>query len=265
MLTDTHCHLDVFFDSGRLDNVINSAKENGVKSMIAVGTEESDWYLYDSISRNYDCVDFSVGLHPTLATNNWQTQIAKIPHFIDRVVAIGEIGLDFHHLSDNENLRHSQITIQKAAFSSQLQLAKNFNLPVIVHCRDAFAETIDIIRESGINFSKILFHCYAGDRYTTEQLATLGAYMSFSGVVTYKNAIEIRESLRLVPLNRLLIETDSPFLAPTPMRGNENQPAFIIHIAKYIAQFLEIDLDTLCLILEENKKNWLNKKEVQNS
>ena len=256
MITDTHCHLDEFFDTGRLDNIIGAAKENGVSSMIAVGTEESDWFLYDSIAQNYDCVEFTIGLHPTIAKSNWAEQISKISFFADRAVAIGEIGLDFYRLSDDKFLKREQIKIQKEAFAAQLQLAKNHNLPAVIHCREAFDDTINLLINSGINLTKVVFHCYTGDSNVTKRLIELGVYISFSGIVTYKNANEIRESLKLVPMPQLLIETDAPFLAPTPMRGQENQPAFLFHTAKYITNFLKLDFNEFCSITTANAKKF---------
>jgi TatD DNase family protein len=242
-LVDTHVHIN--FDSFQtdLDEVGQRWREAGVVRLVHSCVEPSEFGAIRAIADRFPEVSFAVGLHPLDVEKSWTdasaAEIATLAKSESRVVAIGETGLDFFKASNLEQ--------QMAAFRSQLGIAQQLNLPVIIHCRDA-AEAMaqllqDFWREQGpVNG---VMHCWGGSPEQTQWFLDLGFYISFSGTVTFKKATEIQAAAQMVPRDRLLIETDCPFLAPVPKRGKRNEPAYVYHVAQQVATLRGISLEEL--------------------
>ena len=240
-LIDTHTHLEGFARRGELPGVLLRAKEAGVEAMIAIGTDTDDWGLYREIASGHaGSVHYSVGLHPCSVDETLTSRVAQIEAFWTgkgpRPVALGECGLDRFHLPKEPALAASLFSLQRSAFEAQLAIAKGLDCPVVVHSRGAFEETVGLIDASGIDWKRVIFHCFSEG---TEQMAVLlgrGGWGSFTGILTYKSAESIRASAKLQGIDRFMAETDAPYLTPVPHRGKPNEPAFVSHTVRFAAE-----------------------------
>lgn len=243
-LIDSHCHLEKFAKAGNLREILARAVEAGVDRMIAVGTDASDWGLYRDLAKSFQGqIDYTVGIHPCSVDAQWRDQAQAIStFFIPPVgpVALGEIGLDYFHLPKDSEAAAEVVALQKEAFAFQLDIAYQLDCPVVVHSRHAFADCVAMIDASGVDWSRVVFHCFSEGPSSMEMLLERGGYGSFTGVLTYKNAREVREAALLQGVDRLMLETDSPFLTPMPHRGKPNEPAFLSHTARFAAELFEM-------------------------
>ena len=244
MLIDSHCHIDgEQFDADR-DEVVARAREAGVVAMLNIGTGDpntDDFRRAVAVAEQYDGVYASVGVHPhdaKLYDNAAEAQLVELAAS-EKVIAWGEIGLDFFY-------DHSPRDVQADVFRRQIRKARELRLPIIIHSRDADDETVDVLTEecSWDGFRGIM-HCFGGTAPMAEALMKLGFLISFAGNVTFKKADNLRDAARVVPLDRLLVETDCPFLTPVPFRGKRNEPSFVVHTAKFLADFYGVDLAVL--------------------
>ncbi len=247
LLVDSHCHIDSDqFDTDR-ELVIARAREAGVAAMLVVGTGEAD--VIENFARVIRLADSnenvfcSIGVHPHDAKTFGPTEaenLIKLANSSEKVIAWGEIGLDFYY-------DYSPREIQKEVFIRQLRIARELNLPVIIHSRDADDETISILTQEcrDSSFRGGIMHCFGGTPEMARTLMDIGFLISFAGNVTFKKAENLREAAKIVPLERLLIETDCPFLSPVPMRGKRNEPSFVKHTAKFLAELYGIELSDL--------------------
>lgn len=229
---DSHCHLDQpRFDEDR-DEVIRRAVEAGVTRMVTIGA--SDGMVTNraavALAAQYDCVFATVGIHPHDAKLVDDAVLAELRDLArsPRVVAIGETGLDYYY----DNSPREQ---QRDAFRKFLQLCRDVNLPCVIHLRDAYDDAVEIMKDEKAAEIGGVIHCFSGDRENARAFLDLGFDLSFSGIVTFKNADELRAVARMVPDDRFLIETDAPFLAPIPYRGKRNEPAYVLQTAAAIA------------------------------
>ncbi len=258
-MIDTHCHLEMdAFDNDR-ENVIKRAREAGLEAVITIGSDFEGCKGAVELANKYDFIYASVGIHPHDAKDfteeifnqikEWTTPLhpplSKGRQQRGKVVAIGEIGLDYHY-------DHSPREIQKDVFKKQLYYAKEINLPVIIHSREAKKDTIKILEESGV--TKGVMHCFSGDMEMAERIMNMGFYISIAGPVTFKNAAKLREIAKAIPDDYLLIETDAPYLTPEPLRGKRNEPAFVVHTAKFIAELRGISYKDIDRITTLNTK-----------
>jgi TatD DNase family protein len=253
-LIDTHCHLD-FFGNG-LDSILQRAKEASVEAMIACGTEAADWPLHCETASRYPHVHYSVGIHPINVTQNWEADLETLEQFFSQTpqpVAMGEIGLDYHTI---EGDAAAIIARQKEAFQKQLLIAKRRNCPIIIHSRNAFEDCKTLIDRSQCNWENIVIHCFSEDAAAIRAVNARGGRGSFTGIVTYKNAENIRQALLAQGVERLMLETDSPYLAPVPFRSKQNEPAFVREIARYVATLLGLSESELCGITTQNAKSF---------
>jgi TatD DNase family protein len=229
MLIDSHAHLEMKeFDTDRED-VIQRAREEGVEYIVTVGTSLSLSRKAITLAQKYECVYATVGVHPhdvAKTNNNTYDEIRRLAGE-KKVVAYGEIGLDYFR---NISPREKQVEM----FRLQLELAQELKLPVIIHDRDAHEQSLRMVRESGVRNG--VFHCFSGDYAMALQCIDLGFYISIPGVVTFDKSKVLQDVARHVPLDSILLETDCPYLAPVPHRGSRNEPSFIIHTAKKVAQ-----------------------------
>ena len=246
IFVDSHCHIDgEAFDADR-DEIVERAKNAGVNMMLTVGTgnpHEGEIKRAVEVAERYENVFASVGVHPHDAK---VYDDAAEKHLIDlaksspKVVAWGEIGLDFYY-------DHSPREVQSEVFTKQIRAARELDLPIIIHSRGADAETVEILTAecSDANFRGGVMHCFGGTAEMAQALMKIGFLISFAGNVTFKKAENLREAARAVPLDKLLIETDCPFLAPAPFRGKRNEPAFVVETAKFLAEFYGVGLEQL--------------------
>ncbi|MBZ2175073.1 TatD family hydrolase [Schnuerera sp. xch1] len=249
MLIDSHAHLDnEKFDPDR-DRLIKSLKQSGIELIINPGDDLASSIRAVSLSEEYDNVFAAVGIHPHSAKEMDDSTIDILKSFTNRkkVVAIGEIGLDYHY--DN-----SPRDIQKEKFKEQLDLAKEVDLPVIIHSRDATQDTLEILKEAQNDKLEGVLHCYSGSVEMAMKYIDMGFYISLAGPVTFKNARIPKEVAKAVPMDKLLIETDSPYLTPEPHRGKRNEPVFVRYVAGIIAELRGITFEELATKTAENIK-----------
>jgi len=245
MFVDSHAHIDgAEFDTDR-DEVIQRARDAGVSAILNIGTGDPNSGALEravDLAEAHSDVYTAIGIHPhdaRLFDDEAEQLILKLISRSSRVIAWGEIGLDFHY--DN-----SPREVQTKVFRRQLQLAREANLPVIIHTREAETETIDILKSLGPTAGPPgIMHCFSGSSWLAKQAIDLGFYISFSGIVTFKNADELRATAKQLPLDRLLIETDCPFLAPVPYRGKRNEPAYVVEVARCLADLHGASLDEM--------------------
>lgn len=243
---DVHCHLDML--EGGAEQALKTAQEAGVKRIITIGTNPADLPTVIELSEKFSPHVFcTIGVHPhdgvkySAEVGEFLRQNAQHP----RVVAIGEIGLDYYY---NQSPKEEQLV----AFREQLQIAADVGLPVEIHTRDAEEDTVKLLEEFEGRVKGII-HCFTGTDYLAKEALRLGYNISISGVVTFKNAESLRQTVRdIVPLDRLHVETDAPFLAPVPMRGRPNTAAYVVHTAQVVADLKNVSLQTLS---EQTKKN----------
>lgn len=248
MLVDSHCHLNFPDFKEDLDGVIQRAREAGVRVMQTICTEMEEFDEVHSIAQKYDGVYCSVGVHPNdsahVKITSAEELIAKTSY--PKVIGIGETGLDYHYeRSDRET--------QKRSFIEHIKAARQTGLPLIVHTRDADQDTMEILQnEMEKGAFKGLIHCFTSSKELADKAIELGLYISVSGIVTFKNAGAIRDALKDVPIDRLLVETDAPYLAPMPHRGKRNEPSFTIHTNKMLAEIKSIDEQKCAAITTHN-------------
>ena len=250
MLIDTHCHLDFPDFAPERDAVVARAKAAGIGRLITISTRVDHFADYAAIAEAYDDVYCTVGTHPHNAHLEPEAAAGRIVELArhPKCVGIGEAGLDYHYD------RAPRETAQRV-FRSHIGAARESGLPLVIHTRDADEDTARILEEEmGKGAFNALLHCFTGSRELAERALELGLYISFSGVVTFKAAEELRAVARTVPLDRLLVETDCPYLAPIPYRGKRNEPAYVVETAKRLAELRGLSLDELARVTTENFK-----------
>lgn len=249
MLVDSHCHLDRL-DLGPynadLGAALAAARECGVDRVLCVGVDRSNAETVRAIARSHEGVYASVGIHPLDIADTAESveslcQLAAFPE----VVAVGETGLDYYYSRDNSEL-------QQHSFRAHLQAAARLGKPVIVHSREAREDTLALIREAGDSKIGGVLHCFTETWEMAREAIDLNYFISFSGIITFKNAAELREVVKKVPLDRLLVETDSPYLAPVPFRGKTNEPKYAREVAACVAELKGISLEEVAAITSAN-------------
>ncbi|MBS5788789.1 MAG: TatD family hydrolase [Clostridioides difficile] len=256
MLFDSHAHLnDERFDEDR-DELINSLKEKSVDLVVNPGADIETSKSAVELSKKYDFIYAAVGVHPHDVSDLDDTAIDTLRNLAienNKVVAIGEIGLDYYY-------DYSPRDSQKEWFKKQILLANELKLPIIIHDRDAHADTFDIIKEYKSDEIGCVLHCYSGSVELAREYIKLGCYISIPGTVTFKNSRKVREVAREIPLDRLFIETDSPYMAPEPHRGKRNDPSLVAFVADKIAQEKGISYEEVCDKTKENAKKFFKIK-----
>ncbi|MEO0509009.1 MAG: TatD family hydrolase [Verrucomicrobiota bacterium] len=248
-LIDSHCHLLGFKRRNELDAVLDRAAEAGVRHFITIGTSPEDWVPYREMHETHKgTIDYTVGLHPCYAEDGWEEAVSQISSFFmppQAPVALGEIGLDYFHLPKDPVQAGEVILQQESAFRQQLMFASELECPVIIHSRDCFDECVRLIDESGIDWQRIVFHCFTYGANEMRQIKQRGGRASFTGIATYKSAKGVREAVREQGIERLMLETDCPYLTPEPHRGKPNEPAYIAYIAERCAEALAMETESL--------------------
>ncbi|SFF03279.1 TatD family hydrolase [Alteribacillus iranensis] len=250
MLFDTHVHLNIEQFEEDLLETITRAQENGVTLMNVVGFDHATIKKAIQLAEEYEFIYASVGWHPVDAIDmtpkelDWLKELSSHP----KVVALGEMGLDYHWDKSPKD-------VQKEVFRKQIHLAKEVDLPIIIHDREAHEDIVEILKEEKAEETGGIMHCFGGDLEIAKQCLDMNFYISFGGPVTFKNAKLPKEVAKEIPLDRLLVETDSPFLAPHPYRGKRNEPAYVRLVAEKIAELKEIPLEQLAEQTTKNAKN----------
>lgn len=237
MLIDSHCHLNFPDLAQRLPEVLANMAEAGVDKAIAISVSRQSFEEVHAIAQNHPNIYATVGIHP----DDPEAEEFSLEELLEhaarpKVVAIGETGLDYHWCKGDLAWQHQR-------FALHIEAANRSGLPLVVHTRDAAADTMRLLREHQAHAGVI--HCFTEDVHTAKLALDLGFYISFSGIVTFKNATAIQEAARYVPLDRLLVETDSPYLAPVPKRGKPNEPAYVRHTATFVAQLRGDSLENI--------------------
>lgn len=254
---DSHAHLDAPQFTGDRDEVVARAVEGGVELILNIGAGYLEAGFPDTalaLAEQYEFVYLAFGLHPhdaRLYNQEWEERLLKLSEH-PKALAWGEIGLDYYY--DN-----SPRQAQRDVFRRQIQLARDRRLPIIIHTREAEADTLAMLREewqgSGLNG---IMHCFTGTGEMAQASIELGFYISFSGIVTFKNAAPLRDVARQIPLDRLLIETDCPLLAPAPVRGTRNEPAYVRHVARQLAELREVSEEDVGRLTSANFRRLFN-------
>lgn len=255
MLIDTHCHLTMYEAGPDRSGVIQRATESGISRLITIGTDLEDSRQAIAIAEEHDSIYAAVGVHPHDVKDFTDSErvSANIRELASnkKVVALGETGLDYHYM-------HSPASIQQEHFRLEINLAKSLGLPVIIHSREAKEDTLRILKEEEVQLTGGVLHCFSGDMDMAEQAMEMGLYISFSGVITFKNAGKILDIVSAVSLHRILIETDAPFLTPHPHRGKKNEPAYVKYVAEKIAEVKDISLEELGTTVMSNASRLFN-------
>lgn len=261
MIIDTHTHLETFARAGTLAPALARAREAGLERMITIGTSPDDWTLYRQLAAEHrGFVEYSVGLHPCAVEENWPEALAQVEAFWQSTpapVALGEIGLDRFHLPKNDAAAAERIfRWQRDAFAEGLKIAGKLGCRVVVHSRGAFAECVQMIDEAEIDWRKVVFHCFTEGPAEMRELKVRGGFGSFTGILTYKTADNVREAAREQGMERLMIETDAPYLTPMPHRGKPNEPAFLRHTAEFAADLFGVPLEILAKTTTANARRF---------
>ena len=231
MLIDSHCHIDdARYDADR-EAMIQRAQAAGIGHFVTIGCDLDTSRAAVELAKQHPFISATVGVHPHEVRHikdGWYDELRTLAKS-ERVVAYGEIGLDYHY-------DHSPRDVQRERFREQVRLAREFRLPIVIHTREAQEDTIAILKEENGGDVGGVFHCFSGDAWLAKDALDLGFYLSFSGVITFQNAVMLRDIVKTVPLDRILVETDAPYLTPVPYRGKRNEPAYVRHVAEKIAE-----------------------------
>jgi TatD DNase family protein len=245
---DSHCHLDFPDFAEELDAVVARARAAGVERMVTISTRVAHGETYRALAERFDEVYFSIGTHPHQAAEEAETDAAAMRRFAahPKCVAIGEAGLDYHY-------DYAPRAVAERVFRAQIGLARELELPLVIHAREADEDVARILREemAAGPFSALL-HCFTSSRALAETGLELGLYISFSGVLTFKNSSDLRAIARDAPLDRVLIETDAPYLAPVPRRGKRNEPAYVVETAKVLAEAKGVSFGEIARATRDN-------------
>lgn len=252
MLIDTHCHLNKNYFNN-IDNVIETAKKHNVKKIIICACEKKDFNESIEICNKYNDVYLSLGFHPSEVDNVSEKDLLLLKKILksnSKIIALGEIGLDYYY---NKKNKEKQIQL----FENQLKLAEELALPVIIHSRDSFQDTYDILKKYHITG---VIHCFSGNLENANMYLRLGLYLGIGGVVTFKNS-HLKEVIKHIPLDRIVFETDSPFLTPEPYRGSINMPCYVKDIADYVSSIKNIDINEVERVTTGNVKSLFDLKD----
>jgi len=248
LFIDSHCHLDrldLSLYDDKLANVVQAASNAQVTKLLCVSVTLKDFPAMVEKTKAFDNVLLSCGMHPLNQDDEVNVEQLRTLADNPKVIAIGETGLDYHYAPETKAL-------QLDSFKKHIKVAKKLNKPLIIHTRDAQEDTLQVMREEGAENVGGILHCFTESWDMAEQALELGFYISFSGIVTFKNASALREVAKLVPDDRFLIETDAPYLAPVPHRGKENQPAYVVEVAKHLASIRGQSVETIAKLSTDN-------------
>ena len=252
-MIDSHCHLDHEPLFNNLDEIIKRSKDAGIEKILTICTTHESFDNIKKIIEKDQMIYGTFGIHPHETSNNHVTkeQIKKNIMSHNKIIGIGETGLDFYYKNSDKNL-------QIKSFEEHIKASIELKIPLIVHSRNAEKETFDILKKFNDINLKILMHCFTGSKDFAKKLLNFNTFFSASGIITFKNSKELQETFSFLPLSKLLIETDSPFLAPVPNRGKKNEPSFIRYTAEKLAELKKVSADDLISQTTKNFNNFFN-------
>jgi len=249
MLIDSHAHIHFKDFEGKIEELLARARDAGVSAIVNVGTDLASSREVVALAEKYSQIFAVVGVHPhdvaKMAPGDLEALVDLAKH--PKVVAIGEVGLDYYY-------EHSPREIQQSRLRDFIRLARQAGKPLVIHCRDAFSDCFPIFDSEDAWSIGGVFHCYTGDAETAAHITSKGFYVSFSGIVTFKKAVELQEAGRTAPLDKILVETDCPFLAPEPHRGKKNEPAYVRLVAEKLAQLKCVSLESIAKTTADNAR-----------
>lgn len=246
MFVDSHCHLDRLKAKGEaLDEVVQQAKDAKVQHMLCVAVSVKEFAQMKALVSGYDCVSMSCGVHPLHQEDACSYDTLLEHAKSDDVVAVGETGLDYFYSADTK-------PVQLTSFIDHIKVANVLKKPLIIHTRGAQEDTLRLLDEHYEQSTGAVLHCFTESLEMAQAAIEMGIYISISGIVTFKSAKELQEVVKQIPLNKLLIETDAPWLAPVPHRGDENQPKYVVEVAQFIANLKGISVEELAQITTDN-------------
>ncbi len=254
-MLDTHCHLnDAQFDND-IEVVVSNFLRAGGDKAICVAWDVASSKKAEQISNKYAQVYYSVGVHPDevagFNANELENLIKAAQSKQSKLVAIGEIGLDYFHNKENK-------AEQRVAFIKQIELANKYHLPIIIHCREAYGDTLEVLKQFAPFKYGAVMHCYSGSLEYANELLRLGVKISFTGTVTYKNAVNVKEVAKNIPLDSFFLETDCPYLAPVPHRGERNELAFVYNVAECVAELRNMAVSDLIAATDSNAQKFFH-------
>jgi len=247
MFIDSHCHLNLLAEEeGGLDAVIAQAKDNNVDHILCISIDKASCHDVINIAESYPDITASVGIHPNVdQQENFTVDELSSLASHDKVIAIGETGLDYFR-------SEGDLEWQRDRFRTHIEVGKQLKKPLIIHTREARDDTMDILEQEGAEQAGGIIHCFTENWDTAQRALDIGFYVSLSGIVTFKNAVELQEVAKKLPLDRILIETDAPYLAPVPHRGKTNKPAFVKHVAEFLAELRGDSVENIAQATTEN-------------
>ena len=249
MITDSHCHLDYPKLYDQLDDIVKRAEYNQVKYLLTICTTLKSFERIKLIITKYKNIYGTFGIHPHESAKYKQVDskfILNIKNKHNKIIGIGETGLDFYY-------NYSEKEIQKKSFIEHISAASQLNIPIIVHSRNAEVDTYEILKSESKNSNlKVLIHCFTGSRDFAKKLIDLNFYISVSGIITFKKSIELADTVSSIPMENLLVETDSPYLAPLPYRGKDNEPSYIIHTVEKLSQIKKLPKESIVINTTNN-------------
>jgi TatD DNase family protein len=248
ILVDSHCHLPLILEQGaELDQILINARDAGVGHILCVSVDLETYPEIKQIAADNEHIYSSIGVHPNTEVETEPTvdDLVQLVAEDPKAIAIGETGLDYFRSTGDLSWQHER-------FITHINSAIAVNKPLIIHTRDSGEDTIRILKENNADKVQGIMHCFVEDYEIAKKALDLGFYISFSGIVTFKNAQQVQDVAKRIPLDRLLVETDSPYLAPVPHRGKQNQPAYVRHVAEFVAELRQIDVDELISITTDN-------------
>lgn len=253
MYIDTHCHLDYLQKDNDLNDIVKQAWNANVRLLHTISTRLDESSMIKGIANQFDHVYCSIGVHPNESlevANMSQSDItqALLSEVTDKVISVGETGLDYYY-------QHSDRATQQKSFLAHIDAAKELGLPLVVHSRDADEDTVKYLQSDAALGATGIIHCFTGSPEMAKACLDLGFYISISGIVTFKTATQLQDIVKWLPLDRMLIETDSPYLAPLPYRGKPNHPAYVVHVAEKIAELKDLPLKE---VVNQTTQNFLN-------
>ena len=258
-MIDSHCHLNFSKLSENINDIISKSKKNNVTSILSINTNPDDFEDHLNLIKNYNSIYLSYGLHPNevYSLNQINSKIFDKYCKHSKVIGIGETGIDLYN-------KEKYLKEQSHVFETHIDASIKHSLPLIIHQRNSEEEIINILKNFKANNLKLVFHCFTGSKKLLNFCLDNNYYISISGIITFKNAIELRENIRCVPLHSILIETDSPFLAPEPMRGKTNEPSFVKYTAEYLSDLFHLSLEEFEKITDNNFFNLFTKAKRDN-
>ena len=248
MIFNTHTHINDDKEYFEVDKIISECKEEKVTKLLVIAYDYKSSLRAIELANNYEGVYAAIGIHPSDITkeNNTIENLEELLNKSNKIIAIGEIGLDYHW----EDYPSKEVQIEW--FIKQIKLANKYNLPIIIHSRDAMGDTVEVLKQNKEYYKKGIMHCYQGSIETSKELEKLGFYFSFAGPLTYKNSDKLKEVAKNIPIDKILVETDDPYLPPVPFRGKQNHPKYVTYVVTELANLRNLSYEETCEITYNN-------------